>query len=1165
MNPFKRIASAFRKIYDKAFGLVKDPARSFRDRVFILLTIVTDLVIILALAGDILNHESIVEIIAIATTIVMVPVITFVSVKINKTRAGIVIIVISLVLVLLPVLFYFGGGVEGGGVLWIIFAYLYTGLVLSNRWKPVLLVVLTLESIGFYLDAYFHPEHVVQHSRAMFYEDSLLSIIIVGLVCCLMVWFEEWLFKEENRRALDEAKKVEELNRSQNRFFSSMSHEIRTPINSILGLNEIILRQEDASDEIIKDATNIQGAGKMLLSLINDILDFSKIEAGSMDIVPVEYSVSAVISEIVNMIWLKAQEKGLDFHVDIDPQVPSMLYGDEVRIKQILINLLNNAVKYTQKGSVSLHMEAEMKNEDQILINISVTDTGMGIKQEALPHLFDAFQRVDQEKNRYIEGTGLGLSIVKMLVELMGGEITVNSVYLQGTTFTVSLYQKISDPTEIGEISIISDGTNAKRNKYESSFVAPEGRILIVDDNEMNLQVEKKLLHDTALMIDTVMSGQEALGRTLTTRYDVILMDHLMPEMDGIECLTQIRSQTGGLNVETPVIVLTANAGSENQELYNNSGFDGYLVKPVSGLQLERLLLTFLPEEKVIRTGSGSENAEEMNTARFYRRKIPVLIAAGSVCDLPDSVTQDLQIPLIPFQVYTDQGVFSDSEELVSDELIRYMEKENTMAHSEAPTEENYAEFFSNLLRRAHQVIYLTTTASMSLEYERASKAAESFENVTVIDTECLSSSLGLIVLAAHKMAQANTPADKIIAEIEELKRRTHCSFFLANTSYMTRSGHISQVANSIMKTLWIRPSIKVKNKQGGLDRIFMGSRVQCQDKYIRHALPLRARPDTEVLFITYASMSEEELERIRQKVLRHHKFDHIILQKASAAISSNCGPGTFGLLYLDKTEKSYNLGPIFARALEVADVDAGFEEAEQAADANGVPAASDDLFDVAAAGDFDVQTSANDASSSGTAMPGEGKWYEQIPGIDAATALKSSGSEETLEFVFKVFYEAIDERKDEIESYYAAEDWSNYTIKVHALKSSAKLIGAMDFAEEAYLLEMAGKENNIDFIRDHHEETMREYAEFKELLGAHFASDQQGEEEKPEADASIMESFYDMIGDAARSLNYDMLESAFNELSEYTIPKADREKFFTIKDHFERFDYEGILKILEE
>ncbi|MCR5267725.1 MAG: DegV family EDD domain-containing protein [Lachnospiraceae bacterium] len=1157
MNPFKRVASAVKNLYNKAFGLIKDPARSFRERVFILLTIVTDFVIVLALIGDIIYKESIVEIIAIAATIVMVPIITFVSVKFNKAQVGVTIIVVSLVFVILPALFYFGGGVEGGGVLWIIFAYLYTGLVLSNRWKPVLLVVLTIEAVGFYLDAYFHPERVVQHSRDMFYVDSLLSIIIVGIVCCLMVWFEEWLFREENRRAREEAQKVEELNRSQNRFFSNMSHEIRTPINTILGLNEIILRQEDASDEIIKDAGNIQGAGKMLLSLINDILDFSKIEAGSMDIVPVEYSVGNMISEIVNMIWLKAQEKGLAFNVDIDPQVPTMLYGDEVRIKQVLINLLNNAVKYTNKGSVSLHMEAEMKNEDQILINISVSDTGMGIKQEALPYLFDAFRRVDQEKNRYIEGTGLGLSIVKMLVELMGGEITVNSVYMQGSTFTVSLHQKIMDPTEIGEMNITNDSVSIKRNKYESSFVAPECRILIVDDNEMNLQVEKKLLHDTALMIDTVTSGMEAVGKTLTTRYDMILMDHIMPEMDGIECLNQIRTQTGGLNANVPVVVLTANAGSENQELYNNSGFDGYLVKPVSGLQLERMLLTLLPAERVIRTGADAEAAEEMNTARFYRRKLPVLIAAGSVCDLPDYLTESLKIPLIPFQIYTEQGVFSDGVEIVSEELIRYMEKESTMVRSEAPAVDSYAEFFSDLLRRAHHVIYLTTTASMSREYEMAGKAAESFENVTVIDTECLSSSLGLIVLSACRMAQSNLPVDRIIAEIGELKKRVHCSFFLSNTTYMTRRGYISQFANSIMKTLWLRPSIRTKNNTGRLDRLFMGSRIQCMEKYIRHAFPIHVRPDTEVLFITYCDMSEEELEMIRQKVLKHHKFDHIILQKASAAISSNCGPGTFGLLYLDKMEKSYNLGTFFTKALEITEIPEDFEE-EEAEDAAAAP-------DEAGMTVQENREQPTGAEAESAAAEGEQKWYEQIPGVDAALALKNSGSEETAEFVFKVFYESIDERADEIESYYQAEDWSNYTIKVHALKSSAKLIGAMDFAEKTYQLEMAGKEGNIDFIREQHEWVMSEYLRFKKLLGKHFADDFAAEEGIPEADASIMESFYDMIKDAAKALDYNALESAFNELREYTIPKADREKFFTLKDHFERFDYEGILKTLEE
>jgi CheY-like chemotaxis protein/anti-sigma regulatory factor (Ser/Thr protein kinase) len=313
-----------------------------------------------------------------------------------------------------------------------------------------------------------------------------------------------------------------------------------------------------------------------------------------------------MLSKIVNMIWLKAHDKGLQFNVSVDPQVPTVLYGDEVRIKQIIINLLNNAVKYTAEGSIELRVESENIDDKFTNITISVSDTGMGIKKEALPNLFDAFKRVDEEKNRYIEGTGLGLSIVKQLVELMDGTISVNSVYGDGSTFSVTLKQGISDISEIGDLNIHNQAL-AKRSQYESNFKAPEAKILIVDDNEMNLEVEKKLLISTQMNIDTVLIGKDALEKTLEKKYDVILMDHLMPVMSGIECLEYIRSQSGGLNRTTPVIVLTANAGSDNRDLYNRAGFDGYLVKPNDiYMMAERLCLLMGNESLRKRMGENS-------------------------------------------------------------------------------------------------------------------------------------------------------------------------------------------------------------------------------------------------------------------------------------------------------------------------------------------------------------------------------------------------------------------------------------------------------------------------------------------------------------------------------------------------------------------------------
>ena len=531
------------KFFRKIANAVSDRNRSIKERLFITLTFTAVAVVVVALIGDILYHENIVENVSLAFLIVAVPVVSLWGVKRGKVEIATQIVSLGVIFFAMPVVYFFGGGPEGASPVWLVFAYLYVGLILSGPWRIGSLLVLTAVVIAMYVTGYYHPELIQHHSRPVFYLDSVLAVIEVGFVCTMMSWFQNYISKNEEEKAKEEARKAEALNRSQSRFFSSMSHEIRTPINSILGLNEIILRQEDASEEIIKDANNIQGAGKMLLALVNDILDISKIEAGKMDIVPVNYNLGSMISEIVNMMWLRTEEKNLELKIEVDPSIPAELFGDEVRIKQILVNLLNNAVKYTKEGSVTLHIEKEETRGNEILLLFSVIDTGMGIKQDELPYLFDAFQRVDEEQNVRIEGTGLGLFVVKELVDLMDGKISVNSVYTQGSTFMVALWQTVTRKEAIGDLDLKKIGSREPGKRYLPGFTAPDARILIVDDNAMNLEVEKKLLAGTEMSIDTASGGEEALALTLGKRYDIILMDHLMPGMDGIDTFKRLLVQ----------------------------------------------------------------------------------------------------------------------------------------------------------------------------------------------------------------------------------------------------------------------------------------------------------------------------------------------------------------------------------------------------------------------------------------------------------------------------------------------------------------------------------------------------------------------------------------------------------------------------------------------
>ena len=1132
-----------RRLNERVNSYLFDSSIYIKDRTFVLFTSLELMALLLnAVAAVILGDpltSALVSLMGVAVGVVIL----IILVRMDKIKVAKIAIALVLVLILRPAAFFTKGGVDNGTMVMMLLGSYYLIMVLDGVFRIVICVIDTSLLVTCGVIAYHHPEYLTAYYRKSNYINSFVQYIIGLVVLTILISFWTRILQKETRLAEEKTKELEELNRSQNRFFSSMSHEIRTPINTVLGLNEIILRQEDASEEIKKDARNIQGAGRLLLALINDILDVSKIEAGKMDIVPVDYNVSSLLSEIVNMIWLKAEEKGLKFEVDIDPGVPEVLFGDEVRIKQILINLLNNAVKYTKEGSVSLHMECETGDGRDALLKINVSDTGMGIKPDALPHLFDTFQRVDEEKNRYIEGTGLGLSIVKQLVELMEGEITVNSVYGQGSIFSVTLKQGISSDNRIGDISISGIGSMSGQEKFQHSFHAPDARILIVDDNEMNLQVEEKLLDGTEMVVDLAMSGAEALKKTLQFRYDVIFMDHLMPEMDGIDCFENIRSQKGGLNQNTPVVVLTANAGGENIELYNNTGFDGYLVKPVSGRQLEDMLMRHLPAEKVINIAGSEMTGSRLNTASGYTKKKPVIIATSTMSDLPQNIVKELQISIIPYTVITNEGVFYDNIDIDSEELVRYMADKTKMADSEPPTEEALTAFFAGELMKAHHLIYITLTTGSSREYGRAVRAAESFENVTIVNSEMLSSATGILVMIAARLAQQGLPVEKIVSELEEAKQYIRCSFVIKSMDIMARRDRISPMMNSLLNALWLRPFLRMKKDKLGVGGLLFGSDRNCYGKYMDHALPATVFPDTSFIFITYAGMSEEELMWVEKKVRERVDFDNIIFQKASAGISSNCGEGTFGLLYLVKGNRNYNFESLFAKLKEQEKFDEYDEEETENTD------------------DTESLTSDETPGEAADESISETKWYEEIPGIDPEAAVKNSGSEEAFLSVLKIYYDSYEVKSGEIQKFFDSEDWENYTIKVHALKSSSRLVGAIQLGNDAEAMEMAGKERETGYITAHHEALMNEYRTIIDALTPELGV----ADDRPDIPADMLKDAYAGLSEFAEAMDYELAKMVTDSVKEYRLPEDDSERFVRLGECLSRLDWDGIKEILKE
>lgn len=440
-----------------------------------------------------------------------------------------------------------------------------------------------------------------------------LGIIFMSLIVAEIV---NSLITEQNYRLLDALRKekrsqqeAEAANMAKSSFLANMSHEIRTPINAILGMNEMILREE--KDPAIRGyAGNIQASGNSLLSIVSDVLDISKIESGKLEIIPVDYEVNSLISDCCNLAAGRAKAKELELLVECADNVPMKLCGDETHIRQIIVNLLTNAVKYTEKGTVKLIVSGRF-TDGGFVLKVDVSDTGIGIAEENLPQLFTQFQRFDLQRNRNIEGTGLGLSIVKRLCDLMSGTITARSVLGSGSTFAVELPQKVVDSTPCGGVNL--NYSAGAEHEYHHSFEAPEAKILAVDDLPVNLLVIANLLKETRIKIDTAGSGRECLDKCSQQKYDLILMDHMMPEMDGVLTFEKLHGDKSSPNFETPVIMLTANALAGMREQYMDVGFADYVSKPVRGAKLEEAIRRNLPES-LIKPASPEIPAEAVST-----------------------------------------------------------------------------------------------------------------------------------------------------------------------------------------------------------------------------------------------------------------------------------------------------------------------------------------------------------------------------------------------------------------------------------------------------------------------------------------------------------------------------------------------------------------------
>lgn len=871
-----------------------------KERLFRIILVVGLMVSVEAIITNFALEHVWINVIPLLALIVIMGVASIATFKYHRVEFSAVLIGVLIICGIFPYMFFASGGISGGATVWFVLGILYIFLMFSGKKLAFFLGLVVFADIITYMEGYFHPEWIVDlASENEIYFDSLCSVLAVGLAVGIIIKFQLRMYEKEREFTLEQNEELEQFSRSKDHFFSYISHEIRTPINTIIGLNEMILR-EDVSKEVAEDAQNVMNAGKVLLSLVNDILDIAKIENKKMEIIPVEYNVGELFLELVQLVSVQVKEKKLELMLHLDEGLPSVLCGDEKRIRQVILNLLTNAIKYTERGCVNFSIGGEMAEEGTVNLEISVADTGIGIKREELGNLFEVFKRVDLKNNRKIEGSGLGLSIVKRLVDLMGGEVTVKSIYGKGSVFTVKLPQKIVDDSPVGIVDSRKIVKESGKEHYKQSFEAPEARILIVDDDENNLMVASKLLRATRVFIDTAQSGRECLEYTRNGYYHIILMDYLMPGMDGIETMQKIRKQENGLCRETPIVVLTANTPSVmDEKRYSEEGFDGYLSKPVDGEALEAEILKFLPENVVEYRREKESQKQQLNNVLQHKRK-KIIITSDCVSDLPRELREKYDIRLMYTYIATDKGNFQDTREIGSDNIFRQSAEAKNCYTVSAPVEE-YEAFYAEMLTEAENVIHISLSSRMGTSYANASSAAKEFYHVTIIDSGHISCGEGLLVLYAANMAKNGCSVQEICNEIERVKGNVETTFLFASTKSLYRGGYLDKTMHRICEYFNFYPVIKCNKGTVTMCGIQMGKLERARKRYIRRRLLFARRIHTDIVYVTYTGCTTEEQERVLKEIKKRVDFKRVIMQKASVSSACNAGYGAIGIAYVIK------------------------------------------------------------------------------------------------------------------------------------------------------------------------------------------------------------------------------------------------------------------------
>ena len=980
---------------------------------------------------------------------------------------------------------------------------------------------------------------------------------------------------------MDELKKQKEIDDSaseaKSRFLANMSHEIRTPINAVLGMDEMILR-ESRERSIRSYAADIMSAGRTLLSLINDILDFSKVEEGKMEIIPVQYDLSSMINDIVNMTRDRAVKKGLRFDVDVDRHIPHFLIGDEIRIRQCALNILSNAIKYTEEGSVCFKVSYEKKDDRGILLDFLVKDTGIGMKEEEIEKLFSPYHRLDEKRNRTIEGTGLGMSITRELLNLMGGELSVKSEYGSGSEVSFHVKQIVTSWEEIGDYASRFEESIRNLSEYRELFHAPDARILVVDDTEINLSVIQSLLKMTRVKIDTATSGRDALTLALTNSYDLMLIDHMMPGMDGIETLKRLKEK--GKNQSTPAVALTANAISGAREMYIEAGFTDYMSKPVDGDRLELMLYKLLPKEKLEEPvwEEETEKAGEVSE----RSKILVVDDDESVCTLVKSVMEgsyDIRT------VYSGKDAIREAGDYLPDLILLdiHLSDGNGFAVMEELNKD---------VSTADIPVLLITGDNDSVTEENGFKSGASDYIRKPFVPDVLKQRAKRIIDLHHYQQSIEKEVRRQTRKSKRLTREMMLALSkTVDTKDHYTDGHSRRVAAlcaEIGRRLGKSNKEQVELYQIGLlhdigkigiheDIIHKNTRLTDDEFAIVKAHTLKG--DEILKEIT-------DMPRLREGARWHHeRYDgsgypdglkgEDIPEYARIACIADCYDAMTSTRTYSVPRKQEEVRAEIERCrgkwfdpqvadalLDMIDEDTGYRMNEHAS-GNDVWKNYDKLWENPdTEEEIEASLSLHDVvkphAQGRVDLPG---WLDGIEGLDKAAGLKNCGSVEGYMSVLTTFHQTAAFKAGEIEDYKRSGDIENYTIKVHALKSSARIIGANDLSAMAMELENAGKEGNLELIDKNTDALIARYRELDSALTQLDA----GNEDLKEISEEMRLEAYQTIGEIAESMDFGMMEGLLKDLKGYRLKDDDKEAVGRMEEMLMQLDWDGIKQVLKE